>query len=333
MGRHIHTIIMNGPAFLTARSKLKKVPHKPDYTVNTERENVASIPADKQFKLSGVLESSNSAYDFCWIKGRRPTMEDSHLAYHSKKLDLDILAVFDGHAGDAVAKRVVELLPKTFETVMYDHVTMTEMPIEQIIKIVFVTCDKLFLKYLSPAETASGATAAVVIRYQGMTYAAHIGDSRIMFFDKSDNLLYNSEDHKFTNPSEKTRIEKAGGYVAYGRITLPKSYGGLAVARAFGDFQYKKLNHEDTNPASVSVEPDISAFKSDDIGGILIMCDGVTDALDDDIIVQRYKDRRLPQNLASELVMEAFKNGSLDNISTCYVRPGIKSPTVDIETE
>lgn len=138
---------MNGPAFLTARSKLKKVTNKPDYTVNTERENVASIPADKQFKLSGVLESSNSAYDFCWIKGRRPTMEDSHLAYHSKKLNLDILAIFDGHAGDAVSKRVIELLPKAVDTVMYDHITSTEMFVEEIIPVVFEACDKLFLKY------------------------------------------------------------------------------------------------------------------------------------------------------------------------------------------
>merc|ERR1712007_13370 len=121
--RHIHTPNMNGPAFLTARSKLKKVPNKPEYTVNTERENVASTPADKQFKLAGVLEATNSVYDFCWIKGRRPTMEDSHLAYHSKKLNLDVFAVFDGHAGDAVAKRVIELFPKTIETVMFEQVT------------------------------------------------------------------------------------------------------------------------------------------------------------------------------------------------------------------
>jgi len=182
--------------------------------------------------------------------------------------------------------------------------------------------------YLQPAETASGATAAVVIRYQGMTYAAHCGDSRIMFFDKNNCLLYNSEDHKVTSPKEKKRIEDAGGYVAYGRITLPKSYGGLAVARAFGDFQYKKLHPEDKNPASVSVKPDVKAFSSEEIGGILIMCDGVTDVLDDDSIVERYSCRSSEESLASELVMEAFGKGSLDNISACFIRP-----TVNIETE
>merc|ERR1712226_39027 len=113
--------------------------------------------------------------------------------------------------------------------------------ISHLIPTIFKQTDQLFLKHLSPAETASGATAAVVIIHNSKIYTSHIGDSRIMLFSKIKTNIYNSSDHKVTTPSEKTRIEKAGGYVSYGRITQPGTYGGLAVARAFGDFQYKKI--------------------------------------------------------------------------------------------
>ena len=45
-----------------------------------------------------------------------------------------------------------------------------------------------------------------------------------------------SFDHKATDPREKARIEAAGGYVGRkGRVM-----NVLAIARAFGDIEYKK---------------------------------------------------------------------------------------------
>ena len=47
---------MDANAFQNAFAKLKKVPKIPKYTENTERENVGSIAADKQFHKQGNLE-------------------------------------------------------------------------------------------------------------------------------------------------------------------------------------------------------------------------------------------------------------------------------------
>lgn len=44
-----------------------------------------------------------------------------------------------------------------------------------------------------------------------------------------------SEDHKPDNIGEKTRIEKAGGFVSDGRVN-----GNLNLSRAMGDLEYKK---------------------------------------------------------------------------------------------
>lgn len=343
----------NAHAFQNAFSKLKKVPKIPRYTINTLREDVSSTPADKKFKIEGNV--SGWDYNFTWIKGRRPTMEDSHLVMRIDSCDLEIFAIFDGHGGNGVADKVVELLPKTVEKVVKEYLreencaesnkngesftktntdslkfseTTSEVePIETtfipnlapLIPTIFKQTDQLFLKHLSAAETSSGATAAVIIAHNSKIYCAHIGDSRIMLFSKTGENIYNSPDHKVSTPSEKTRIEKAGGYVSYGRITTPGTFGGLAVARAFGDFQYKKVSDDDVNPDSVSVVPVVNVFDEADVGGILVMCDGVTDVLEDERIFEIYQNKKT-EDLAEFLVMDSFENGSLDNISACFVR-------------
>ena len=88
-----------------------------------------------------------------------------------------------------------------------------------------------------------------------------MGDSRILLFDHDDELIYSSEDHKVTTPKvvkskirismffactgldfetfciERARILESGAKIHAGRI-----FGMLAVARAFGDFQYRMLS-------------------------------------------------------------------------------------------
>jgi len=297
--------------------------NRPRNTENTLRKVVSSIPSDKNSKLKGNI--SGWDYDFTSIKGRRPTMEDSHLAVGIDSCDLEIFAIFDGHGGNAVADKVIELLPKTVEKVVKQY--LKDRPrrftpkLATLIPTIFKQTDQLLLKHLSAAETSSGATAAVIITHDSKIYCAHIGDSRIMLFSKFDENIYNSPDHKVRTPSEKYRIEKAGGYVANGRITTPGSFRGLNVARAFGDFQFKKRNEADQNPDSVSVVPYIEVFDEADVGGILVMCDGVTDVLEDERIFEIYRDRKSGRrDLAEFLVMDSFRNGSTDNISACFLR-------------
>merc|ERR1711879_404093 len=131
-----------------------------------------------------------------------------------------------------------------------------------------------------------------------------------------NSLIYDSRDHKPNDPIEAKRIEKAGGRVFDGRITTDKGAGGLAVSRAFGDFQYKKIHDKDTRIESVSVIPEIEIFDLDDIGGICIMCDGVTDVLSSTDIGEVYFGEGLE---AKDLVMKAYEGGSLDNISAVFI--------------
>ena len=79
---------------------------------------------------------------------------------------------------------------------------------------------------------------------------ANVGDCRavVCIQGKSQQL---TTDHRPSDPQERARVEKAGGYVEGGRVG-----GSLGVARSFGDLQYK----------SVGEEVLVSNVRNDDVG-------------------------------------------------------------------
>jgi serine/threonine protein phosphatase PrpC len=67
-------------------------------------------------------------------------------------------------------------------------------------------------------------------------YVANIGDSRAVLCRNGQPVPL-STDHKPDLPSERNRIEKAGGFVTDGRVN-----GTLNLSRSFGDFEYKHIS-------------------------------------------------------------------------------------------
>ena len=62
--------------------------------------------------------------------------------------------------------------------------------------------------------------------------------------------------------------------------------GNLAVARAFGDFQYKRAKDKEQLEQPVSCLPDVHFFeRSSDDEYIVMACDGVYDVLSNDELV------------------------------------------------
>jgi len=83
-------------------------------------------------------------------------------------------------------------------------------------------------------DSYAGCTACVVLFADGELICANAGDSRCVL--STGGLVFEmSHDHKPDDEIEKTRIEKAGGYISDGRIN-----GNLNLSRALGDLEYKK---------------------------------------------------------------------------------------------
>jgi len=142
-----------------------------------------------------------------------------------------------------------------------------------------------------------------VLIADNVMYCANAGDSRCVLSTKGE-VYEMSHDHKPDNEIERSRIEKAGGYISDGRIN-----GNLNLSRAIGDLEYKKDDKIGVNEQLIIACPDLikRQITSDD-EFLVLGCDGIWEIKSNkeiiDFIAQRlYKDK---VSLAVEELLEAI---------------------------
>lgn len=104
-----------------------------------------------------------------------------------------------------------------------------------------------------------------------MLYCANAGDSRSVLgsLGKATALSF---DHKPTNPTERTRIQRAGGFVnGEGRVN-----GNLNLSRAIGDLTYKKNKRIPAKEQQITSFPDVRAVPlTAKVDFVVMGCDGI----------------------------------------------------------
>jgi serine/threonine protein phosphatase PrpC len=164
-------------------------------------------------------------------------------------------------------------------------------------------------------------------------------------------------DHKAEDPSEKTRVEAAGGFILRGRVL-----GILAVARSFGDHGMKEFvtaqphtsatelpsprqqQHQQQQEPAVSdtaaaaaastaaatAAAESASAETAAAGGeqdcpfFILACDGVWDVLSDTeacelVLSEAAQGAAGQQGAAAALVAEALRRGSTDNVTVLVV--------------
>ena len=91
------------------------------------------------------------------------------------------------------------------------------------------------LPEVESGEDISGSTAVCTLISPTHFFFANCGDSRGVL-SRDGRTIFSTQDHKPVNPTEKERIQRAGGSVMIQRVN-----GSLAVSRALGDYQYKQV--------------------------------------------------------------------------------------------
>ncbi|CAE7407739.1 PPM1B [Symbiodinium natans] len=131
-------------------------------------------------------------------------------------------------------------------------------------------------------------------------------------------------DHKPDHPTEKFRIEAAGGSVTT-MEDPPRLDGSLAVSRGLGDFEYKGDGQRLASEQKVSCVPDIYEIPSLQPGSICVLaCDGVWDVMTAEDVAEYVREevsREPPVDLgdvAAELLRLCLKKNSRDNM-TCMI--------------
>jgi len=227
------------------------------------------------------------------MQGWRIEMEDAHCAtigLPGSLSDWSFFAVFDGHAGARVSAYCAEKLLDAI--ISSDELLSGSNGNELVsagIRNGFLRLDDQLreLPEIAAGEDKSGSTAVCVLISPQHIYLANCGDSRAVL-SRDKQVAVTTMDHKPTNPTEKERIQNAGGSVMIQRVN-----GSLAVSRALGDFEYKNVPNRGPCEQLVSPEPEIfteERIKADD-EFLILACDGVWDVMSNEELCDFIRDR------------------------------------------
>lgn len=267
-------------------------------------------------------ESKDVKWGLCYMQGWRSHMEDAHI----NKTSLpglegwSLFAILDGHAGEVVANHSAEHLPGAL---LYEVLPVRDslQGIQDGLKRGFLRHDKNMQTNFDVLRDRSGSTCTSVLLSPTHIFFANLGDSRVVL-SRSGKVAFGTKDHKPTDPEERDRIRGAGGAVINGRVD-----GGLAVSRAFGDFEYKMRSDLGAVKQKVTAEPDTTVLRrmpgKDEF--LILACDGIWDVMSN-IAAVKYVAARLKggngNNLewvAQRLVRRCLELGSKDNMSVIIV--------------
>lgn len=244
----------------------------------------AFLEKPKTEKITKQGEGCGIRYGVSAMQGWRMEMEDAHVCETNFRLkDYSFFGVFDGHAGPKVSQYCSEHLLESILECLGKDAEVTEGKVKKAIHDGFLRLDEELKKepQWATGEDRSGTTAIVAMVSPQKIIWGNCGDSRGLLC-KSGKVVFSTQDHKPYNPSERQRIEKAGGTVMMQRVN-----GSLAVSRALGDFDYKRSTDLKATEQLVSPEPEITVQdrepSSDEF--LLLACDGIFDVMSNEEVV------------------------------------------------
>eukprot|EP00419_Tripos_fusus_P077273 CAMPEP_0172882344 /NCGR_PEP_ID=MMETSP1075-20121228/119937_1 /TAXON_ID=2916 /ORGANISM="Ceratium fusus, Strain PA161109" /LENGTH=305 /DNA_ID=CAMNT_0013735003 /DNA_START=90 /DNA_END=1007 /DNA_ORIENTATION=- len=221
-------------------------------------------------------------YATCEMQGWRARMEDAIVC--APKLewfaeDAALFGVFDGHGGAEVSAFVASHIEARLRDVIqreeaHGHaLKQALLDIEDEMRNLNSTGSRMVSFGRDGRYDFVGCTAAVGLLTRTTLAVVNVGDSRI-FKCRQGKCVPLTRDHKPESPSERRRIEAAGGTV----VRFGPCYRidcNLNLSRALGDFKYKdsSLAPEDQKVSPVGDVAVIDLDSQDEF--VVIACDGV----------------------------------------------------------
>jgi len=288
------------------------------------------------------------------MQGWRTNHEDAHAIWcDGPKAGFWVL---DGHGGDGAALFSAPELSRKFQ---FDAGAEARLPSNETIEKGFQAADDRLRSYFSECpdrDSGSTVVGAVIARKADDTYDLKLlncGDSRALVVrrpteDESSPtsfpvripqhlsacetpveecpwpVIAESIDHKPNHPTEKSRIEAAGGSVS--EEEPPRLDGNLAVSRGLGDFEYKADSSRAVAEQKVSCIPDIYEVSGLPQGTICVLaCDGVWDVQTGKDVADHVRNwlAREPDadlgDIAASLVQRSLQMNSRDNVTAMII--------------
>lgn len=297
-----------------------------------------SLNKNSGFPVEPELSGKNGKPDYipvvrsgaCTDIGKRNNMEDAYFCCDNFADEYDFkhtgngpsafYGVFDGHGGKHAADFVCSNLPRL---IMEDD----DFPrhIDKVIASAFLQADTAFAEICTTdSDLASGTTALAALVVGRSLVVANVGDCRAVL-SRRGKAIEMSRDHKASCIREKMRIEATGGYVCDDYLN-----GQLNVARALGDWHMEGMKDSD-GVGPLIAEPEVMKMKLTEEDEFLIIgCDGIWDVFRSqnaiDFARRKLQEHNDPASCSRELVDEALKRESDDNLSVIVVCFNSKPP-------
>ena len=232
-------------------------------------------------------------------KGPRSYQEDysCHMPIGNSSCSGWLLAVADGHGGQAVAEMIVQEIPKLFQ------LKDSAKPENALRKLV----DSLNKKTAQFSDIGSTLSIACIFENPLTASIAILGDSPVIVLDGEQELHISPEHNIRSNSKELRRVEKRGGICIDGYVF--KNDGargfdyGIQMSRALGDNCLSPV---------ISHKPEIYTIENP--RWVLVASDGVFDpAHEDKSVFKEIKEFAIKRASAEDVMQWAEKKGLEDN--------------------
>lgn len=267
--------------------------------------------------------------------GRKETLEDRYT--ESERIgDLGMFyGLYDGHGGQACAEHASKRMHKHLATAWTRRRNSSASEaklVGEAFQEAFLACDNEYIKISQKKGAEDGSTAVCALlageldgKEPPRLYTANLGDSRAILC-RGGEAVQLTHDHKPNDRDEKKRIEGCGGKVvqigSVWRVTKrdvtnrPTVKVFLSTSRSLGD---RPLKIPDP---LVSGVPDIKMLRlSPNDLFLCLVCDGVTDVMSDQEVVDVACDHLHDVESAAKMVVKAaYKKQSKDNLTATVVR-------------
>ena len=295
----------------------KKIQNSNNYNGNNTKITLPVLNQTKVIKNSVVTTKPFVEYFVKMLQNNRETMEDFHLIEENFVQGQSIFALFDGHGGIEVAKKLKDEMAskflkitkngKSLDSVEIDIKSLFQNFDEEIIKIYQVNTEFESTNFKCPGSTC---TFLYLIKdfstKEVYLYSANIGDTRGVILSNScaNRITY---EHKPSDEAENKRVKSNGGVIFSGKI-----FGQFALTRAFGNIPLKKW---------VIADPFIKkTIVNENDRFAVIASDGIWDVISDDECFEISIKHSSSKSLCEELVNTALSRWSKDNISCIAIR-------------
>ncbi|KAG7365446.1 protein phosphatase 2C [Nitzschia inconspicua] len=314
------------------------------------------------------------AYGTSEMPGRRIAMEDAICEEvwnqelllkdeGASEVDLSLLGVCDGHGDGGQVSAFVTENAAPILRLMIEKIaagSAIDMSSAEFWSKVWTATSIEIDARLKKKKLEGGSTAVFALTTKDFIITANTGDSRAILVQQ-DGVKPLSSDHKPEDPIETARVEMAGMTVIH--LSIPDENGQeavyhkiakdsslkntMAVARAYGDFDYKccKAKKEsateeeeeegmDLPPEQqpITCIPDVTIHRRQPETDcyLVLACDGIWDVMSNEDVGDFVKNQVKMKNeendseallpeVGDALLQECLQKGSLDNMSTIIV--------------